>query len=370
MRKKKVKRKVSDFPTVDTLMRRLLFLVLASSIPAHAEIDLFTSVDTNHDGKISVEEMPEALRAHFKRLDADGDGFITREEQRLAIPGAKGPQTEQLRDIDYVGGGNPRQTLDLLVPKDHAEKKRPLVVFIHGGAWNSGKKEDGLPVIRMLSSTGDYVTASLNYRLSPEAAWPAQIFDCKAAIRFLRGKADEYGIDPANVGIIGMSAGGHLVSMLGTSGEVAAMEGDLGPFPKLSSRVQCVVNFFGPTDFLTMSGDAMQPNPITALLGGIGPDLPIWLRPCTQASPVTWVTKNSAPFFTAHGTKDPLVPFSQAEEINAALVKAGVESHLVAMTGAGHGFANDDLNQRIRQFLDNHLRQQTGKISDEPIQVQ
>ncbi len=350
-----------------TAMRPLLVLMLAGSLPARAETDLFTSVDANHDGKISMEEMPEALRAHFKRFDADGDGFITREEQRRQVPDAKAPVAiEPVNDVDYVGNGNPRQTLDVLVPADHATTKRPLVVFIHGGAWNSGEKENGLPIIRAISSTGDYVTATLNYRLSQEAVWPAQLFDCKAGIRFLRGHADDYGIDPDHIGVIGISAGGHLVAMLGTTGGVASLEGDLGKFPKLGSSVQCVVNFFGPTDFLTMSGDVMKPNPITQLLGGIGPELK---EKAKQASPVTWITKTSAPFFTAHGTKDPLVPYSQAEELNTALGKVDVESHLIRMVGGGNGFASDDLNQRIRQFLDNHLRQQDREISDEPIEV-
>lgn len=349
-------------------MKRLLVLLLATSLPAVAELDLFTTLDADHDGRVSAAEVPEALRDRFKSLDSDGDGFITRSEQeKFAAKSTASAEIEQIHDVDYVGKGNPRQTFDLLLPKDHATKKRPLVVFIHGGAWNSGRKEDGLPVIRAISGTGDYVTATLNYRLSPEAAWPAKIFDCKAAIRYLRGKADEYGIDPANIGIIGMSAGGHLVSMLGTSTGIPSLEGDLGPFPKISSGVQCVVNFFGPTDFLTMSGDAIKPNPVTALLGGESPDL---REKAKLASPVNWVSKNSAPFLTAHGTKDPLVPFSQAEEIHQSLVKAGVESHLIAMTGAGHGFSNNVLNLRIRQFLDNHLRHQNGSISDEPIPVQ
>lgn len=346
-------------------MRPLLFFFLAGS--ACAQANPFAALDTNQDGKVSSQEAPEELRAHFKALDSDSDGFVTRDEAARFSPPAVPSNVEQLKNVDYVGNNNPRQTLDLLVPKDHATKKRPLVVFIHGGAWNSGKKEDGLPFIRAITSTGDYVTATLNYRLSQEAPWPAQIHDCKAAIRFLRGKADEYGIDAGNVGIMGISAGGHLVSMLGTCGTTAALEGDLGPFPKQSSQVQCVVNFFGPTNFLTMSGDAIRPNPITALLGGIGPEL---RDKAKEASPVTWVTDKSAPFFTAHGTQDTLVPYSQAEEIHNALVKARVESHLITMQGAGHGFASDDLNQRIRQFLDNHLRHQHGVISDEPIKVQ
>lgn len=347
-------------------MRPLLFLLLAGSVSA--QTNPFAALDTNRDGKVSESEVPEALRAHFKSLDSDSDGFITPAEIARVAPGAvTPPQVEQLRNIDYVGANNPRQTLDVLLPKDHATKKRPLVVFIHGGAWNSGKKEDGLPVIRALAATGDYVTATLNYRLSQEAAWPAQIHDCKAAIRFLRGKADEYGIDAGNIGIMGISAGGHLVSMLGTCGTATALEGELGPFPKQSSQVQCVVNFFGPTNFLSFTGDPNRPNAITSLLGGPGPQL---MEKAKEASPVTWVTAKSAPFLTAHGTKDTLVPYAQAEEIHGALVKAGVESHLIKMQGAGHGFMSDDLNQRIRQFLDNHLRQQHGPISDEPIKIQ
>ncbi len=344
-------------------MRRLLLLLLAGTVTARSQTDLFVTLDADKDGKVSLAETPEPLKPLFGKIDKDGDGFITRAEQLAA---ATAPAATHLRDVDYVGNGNPRQKLDILVPADHATKKRPLVIFIHGGAWKSGKKEDGLPVIRAISSTGDYVTASINYRLSDESVWPAQLYDCKAAIRFLRGKADEYGIDPDHIGVFGMSAGGHLVSMLGACGTTPELEGDLGAFPKLSSRVQCVVNFFGPVDFLTMTGEAIKPNPIMALLGGDTPDLKEKAR---LASPVTWVNKDTAPFLTAHGTKDPLVPFSQAEEIHAALAKAGVESHLITMVNAGHGFMNEDLNQRIHQFLDNQLLQKSGAISGDPIVI-
>jgi acetyl esterase/lipase len=342
-------------------MRPFLFL-LATTFAVHA--DPFATLDADRDGKVALAEIPEALRAGFKSLDADADGFVTREEAARKSGFTVGG-IEELRNLDYVGNGNPRQSLDLLVPKDHATRKRPLVIFIHGGAWNSGKKEDGLPVVRLIASTGDYVAATINYRLSPEAPWPAQIHDCKAAIRHLRGKAGEYGIDPENIGIMGMSAGGHLVSMLGTCGS-ADLEGDLGAFPKLGSSVRCVVNFFGPTNFLTLSGDPLRPNPVTALLGGPGPELREKAR---LASPVTWVSGNSAAFLTAHGTRDTLVPYSQAEEIHRALVKSGVESHLITMDGAGHGFQSEELNLRIRRFLDKHLLQRQAAISDEPIRL-
>ncbi len=279
---------------------------------------------------------------------------------QLALAGA----SEVFHDVDYVGKGNPSQTLDLIAPGAKATTKLPLVVFIHGGAWSGGSKRDGIGIVQHLAGTGQYAAATINYRLSQEAIWPAQIFDCKAAIRFLRGKAGEYGIDPDKIGVFGMSAGGHLVAMLGTCPTEKSMEGDLGAFPTVSSRVQCVVDFFGPTDFLTISKDPLVGNPVTRLLGGINPQL---TGKAKLASPVTWVTKDTAPFFIAHGTADPLVPYSQSTEIDELLDKAGVPSDLIAVQGAGHGFNSPTLNARVQQFLDKYLRGQDSVISCEPI---
>ncbi len=284
---------------------------------------------------------------------------------------AQADDLKVLKDIDYVGDANPRQNLDLLVHADRAAKKRPLVVFVHGGGWEQGRKEDGMAIIRAIAATGDYVTATINYRLSDEAVWPAQIFDCKAAIRFLRGKADEYGIDAEHIGVMGASAGGQLVCVLGTCND-ASMEGALGAFPKVDSRVQCVVNFFGPTDFMTFYGEDVSiesvrgKNTAMRVLGKTDESIRENAR---TASAVTWISKGDAPFLTAHGTKDTLVPFAQAEELDATLRKSGVETHLIAMEGAGHGFANADLNERIRRFLNLHLKGEAGEISSAPIRV-
>jgi len=356
-------------------MRWLLFALLTPA--AFAQADPFAALDKNKDGKLTLDETPPAARAHFKSVDANKDGVVTKEELLKAASG--GPSApaaagvDLVKDLDYVGKGNPRQTLDILVPKDHATKKRPLVVFIHGGGWLAGSKGDGMGVIQTIAATGDYVAATINYRLTQEARWPAQIYDCKAAIRYLRGNAAKYGIDPDHVGVMGISAGGHLVSVLGTSGGVTALEGDLGKFPKESSRVQCVVNFFGPTNFLTFYGPGTttakirDANMIGALLGKDEEEVQVNAK---SASPVTWISKDDAPFFTAHGTKDTLVPYAQATEIDAALKKAGVETHLIEMTGAGHGFNSDDLNLRIKTFLDKQLRGVPGQISGAAIRVQ
>jgi acetyl esterase/lipase len=276
------------------------------------------------------------------------------------------PDADWIKDVDYVGDGNAMHRLDLLLPKDRAGKKLPLVVFIHGGSWVSGSRQDCMPAIQELVKAG-YATATISYRLSGEAQWPAQIFDCKAAVRFLRAKAGDYQIDPTRVGVGGFSAGGHLASMLGTSGGVKELEGTLGANRKASSRVNCVVNFFGPEDFQTIIPQntdhpiisAYGQHNVTKLFGA-----PIGKAPeiARQASPLTWVSKDDPPFLTAHGTSDPVVPFQQAQEIHGALLKAGVESHLFAMQGEGHGFSNDALNTQVLLFLNKHLKGVPAKI--------
>jgi acetyl esterase/lipase len=172
--------------------------------------------------------------------------------------------------IPYAATRNPRQTLDLLLPKTpKSDKPLPVVVNIHGGAFRMGDKSMGLREIADLVASGDYAGVTINYRLSGEAIWPAQIHDCKAAIRWIRANAAKYRLDPDRIGVIGASAGGHLVAMLGTSGGVAVLEGDLGPYKEASSKVQCVVDQFGPSDLLAMGGTHDAPrSPESELIGG------------------------------------------------------------------------------------------------------
>src|SRR5437868_4772034 len=153
--------------------------------------------------------------------------------------------TKAHRDLEYVANGHERNKLDLFVPES-ADGPLPLIIWVHGGGWQAGSK-DGCPPLRGGHTQRGYAVASINYRLSGHAPFPAQIEDCKAAIRWLRAHAKEYNLDPKRFGVWGSSAGGHLVALLGTSGDVK--EFDVGANLDQSSRVQAVCDYFGPTDF-------------------------------------------------------------------------------------------------------------------------
>ncbi|MBX7211267.1 MAG: alpha/beta hydrolase fold domain-containing protein [Verrucomicrobiaceae bacterium] len=360
------------------------------------EEDIIRHDDKNHDGKLSPDEMPEGPRKNFARIDRNHDGFVDLEELKAArANGGRGrPQgppgaparaqqgsaaqfatdIDARRDIPYAGTDNKRQMLDLYLPKKRAtDKPLPVIVFIHGGGWKGGDRASGAGNVSRFVASGDYAGASIGYRLTDEAQWPAQIFDCKAAIRWLRGNAKEFNLDPDKIAVWGSSAGGHLVSMLGTSGGVKELEGSLGSFTSSSSRVTCVVNFFGPEDFITMvtkpsTIDRTTPDyPEALLIGGRVQDMPERAR---AASPITYVSGDDPPFLTAHGTKDPLVPYDQALELDAAMEKAGVSHLLIEMTNGGHGFRSPDLDLRVKQFFDLHLRGAEGEIPTTPIAVE
>ncbi|MGA2032993.1 MAG: alpha/beta hydrolase [Thermoguttaceae bacterium] len=256
-----------------------------------------------------------------------------------------------LRDLEYVEGGHERNRLDLYLP-EKAVGRLPLVVWIHGGAWQAGSKE-GCPAV-FLAAKG-YAVASINYRLSQHAVFPAQIEDCKAAIRWLRANAAKYQLDPDHVGVWGASAGGHLVALLGTSGGVKELEGHGGNLDQ-SSRVQCVVDWFGPADLTTMGRQADKPDtPVARLIGGPAQENREKAR---KASPITYVGKDSAPFLIMHGDQDNVVPPGQSDALAEALKKAGVEVKLVVVQGNGHGgpgFNSPENRKLIEEFFAKHL---------------
>lgn len=258
------------------------------------------------------------------------------------------------RDLPYVPGGGPRQRLDLYLPA-HATAPCPLVVYIHGGAWRIGTKaESPAPFLAALG----YAAASIDYRLSQDAPWPAQIEDCKAAIRWLRAHSHEYGIDGNHIGVWGASAGGQLATLLGVTGH--ASDFDTGANLDQSSAVQCVVDMFGPSDFLHYGDpprDLDAPgNAVAELLGGPVSTHQALAR---SASPVYFVTREAAPFLIFQGDHDPLVPLQQSEELNAALQKAGVASTLQIVPGGGHGgrgFSTPANRELILDFFERYLK--------------
>ena len=261
-----------------------------------------------------------------------------------------------MRDIAYVTNGHERQKLDLFIPAG-ATNPLPLIVWIHGGAWKAGSK-DQCPALRYLER--GYAVASINYRLSQDAIFPAQIEDCKAAVRWLRAHAKENHLDPERFAAWGSSAGGHLVALLGTSGGVKDFE--TGENLKFSSRVQAVVDFFGPTDFTQMSKYSL-PNapfdhdaadsPESQLIGGA---IQQNKDKAAKASPLTYVSKDDPPFLIMHGNRDNLVPHQQSELLRDALQKANVPVTLKIIEGAGHGFGGRDIDAQVAEFFERQLR--------------
>jgi acetyl esterase/lipase len=312
-------------------------------------IMLMKQIESLFLGGVCVVVLASSLLAQPAPGSGERPGGNLRPPQRTQpLP----PGVEALRDIEYVPAGHERQKLDLYLPKDG--NKRPLIIWVHGGAWRAGSKENcpALPLLR-----DGYAVASINYRLSQHAIFPAQIEDCKAAVRWLRANAGKYRLDPDRFGAWGASAGGHLVALLGTSGDVK--EFDVGENLGVSGRVQAVCDWFGPTDMVQMSKfpgpmkhDAPE-SPESLLVGG-----PIQenLAKAAKANPITYVSKDDPPFLIMHGDKDPLVPLNQSELLEAALKKAEVEVQLHVVPGAGHGFGGAENQGLVSKFFAKHLK--------------
>lgn len=289
-----------------------------------------------------------------------------------------------LRNQVYAKVGDRELRLDLYLPKeaqaapadtkpnvgaDAAASKParvPLVIWIHGGGWRGGSKNvcASLP----LTERG-FAAASIEYRFVQDDVFPAQIHDCKAAIRWLRAKADEFNLDPSRFGVWGASAGGHLAALLGTSCGVPELEGDIGDFDDRSSCVQAVCDWFGPTDLVAIlgpgaatadpeAGDRMPPagqlvHDLFAAWPKRKPDL------YRLANPITFASKDDAPFLIMHGDQDPLVPLSQSEMLDKALAAAGAESKLHIVKGGKHaGFKGEDLKM-VAEFFEARLKPAT-----------
>ncbi len=235
----------------------------------------------------------------------------------------------------------------------------PGLVVIHGGGWRAGDKSHMRPILAQAARMG-YVAISPQYRFAPDSPHPAQIHDVKAAVRWLKSHAKEYHLDPNRIGAMGFSAGGHLSLMLGVTDKDDGLEGDASEDAP-DTRIQAVVNYFGPADLSTEFPDVVKPM-IKDLLGGTPEEKP---EETKQASPLSFVTKDDPPTLTFQGTKDPLVPYNQAIALAEALTEAGVPGRVELIIGGGHG--NDwgpEMERTMQQsmlFFDKNLKKKTSK---------
>ncbi|HRJ74171.1 MAG TPA: alpha/beta hydrolase [Terrimicrobiaceae bacterium] len=282
----------------------------------------------------------------------------------------KAPETVTVLHDVVIGTGGGRPLLaEIAYPKNPTKQPMPAVLWIHGGGWSKGshKKNNA----QWLAEQG-YFTASIEYRLSGEAVWPAQIEDCKLAVRWLRANAEKYHINPDRIGVWGYSAGGHLVACLGTMGDEARFEGR-GGYEGVSSRVQAVVDYSGPVDF-TAGSAGIQKNiakppdyespGLLGLFASSFKDKPeVW----KDGSPILYVKAGAPPFLIVHGDKDEVVPYEQSVKFEAALKKAGVPAELLTVRGGSHGMRarkgeppavpdSTALNAAVLAFLDKTLK--------------
>jgi acetyl esterase/lipase len=263
-----------------------------------------------------------------------------------------------VKDLEYGKAGDRPLLLDLYLP-EKADGPAPLLVWVHGGGWQAGNKSQCLPARLGFPKRG-WAVASVGYRLTGEAPHPAQIQDVKAAVRWLRANGEKHGLKTDRIGAWGSSAGGHLVALLGTSGDVKDF--DVGAHLDRSSRVQAVCAYFPPTDLAAFAatpgyeGHAKPTSPESKLIGG-----PVLENKdkAAHASPTTYVGADDPPFFIVHGDKDPTVPPDQSVRLHEALKKAGVASELRMLPGAGHGgpaFNETGLVETVAAFFDKALR--------------
>ncbi len=261
-------------------------------------------------------------------------------------------------DITYATVDGHTLQLDLHKPARSATKPR-LIVWVHGGAWRSGSKSD-MPLGTLLPD--GYAVASIDYRLSPVARFPAQVHDIKAAIRFLRARQSDYGIDARQVVIAGSSAGGHLAALVGVTNGHKELEGNVGEHLDQSSSVQAILDLFGPTNFgtiLTQStphGLNVRVPALQLLLGGQPTDVPDLAR---LASPVAHVDDEDPPLLLIHGDQDPQVPINQSHELHGHYKQVQRPVQFEVVHGAAHGGAAFFDARRLdlmREFLRTLLR--------------
>ncbi len=334
----------------------------------------FGESDATWDEGDSCDEFPQPNANLFDRGDTNRDGFILLPEDtvyrnRKPIQDTVAHQGPQLPegfkfnpDITYATINGRQLRLDLYAPQVKPHQPMPVVMWIHGGGWKGGSKDNPRRALPILER--GYILVSVEYRLSGEAIFPAAIADCKAAIRWVRANAKVQGMDPDRIGVWGSSAGGHLVALLGTAGGVTEWDAIHDENTGFSSQPNAVCDWFGPTDLLRMNDfpsgidhDAAD-SPESLFIGA-----PIQTVPekSQRANPINYISGETPPFLIMHGDNDLSVCYNQSELLHAALQKAGVKSTLYKVVGGGHGFRNarndtpESLFKMTADFFDEQL---------------
>lgn len=275
------------------------------------------------------------------------------------------PDVQILRDVQFAKVGSKTLMLDILRPKSMPKHPIPAIVWIHGGWFHKGNRNVFYTPLFKLISHG-FAVISIDYRLTQDAPFPAQVQDCKCAVRWLRAHSGEYGIDPRRIGACGGSAGGYLAAFLGTSSGVKSLEGS-GGWQNQASDVQAVVDYYGPSDFREIPREIADNqisfvlvdlfanssfSPISEFLGcsmASSPDK------CRAASPMSYIGKKTPPFLILHGGNDATVPVEQSHLLYNALKKAKIEADLVIVKDGVHEFYDPKSDEKMIAFFSKHL---------------
>lgn len=278
-----------------------------------------------------------------------------------AVPRGTGaiqaPAIREYKDVVYATVEGKPLALDLYVPS--RADAAPLLVWVHGGAWSQGTKAN--PPRQFIEH--GIATASLDFRQSTEARFPAQVHDIKAAIRFLRGRAQTFGYRADRIAIAGSSSGGHLAALVGVTNGHSALEGTIGDYRQESSAVHAIVSYFGASNLETILAQStpfgldMRRPALERLLGA----LPDEARELAKlASPVEHVDRQDPPLFLLHGDQDPQMPINQAHELHGVYQRLGLDGQLRVLHGAAHGgnvFYSPPHLQPVLDFLDRVIGQ-------------
>lgn len=281
-------------------------------------------------------------------------------------PGSGPPRATILADVAFCQPGGESLVMDLYFPAGDPDDRVPVALFFHGGGWIGGTEDESgsawLASLRGPLVESGFLVASAEYRLAPTHQWPAQIEDAKCAVRFLRSRAVEYGLDAERIAAWGSSAGGHLAALLGTT-EPGQFEGD-GGHAGVSSQVSAVVDLWGPADLDDSAGWPLGTlGAFATVFGADGFDAPV----LTEASPVEYVDPGDPPFLIVHGVDDDIVPVEQSVSLADALVASGVATELILVQNAGHGLLRtlfapprspslESVAVRIRTFFEARVR--------------